>query len=43
MPPKREIVLPCNDANNDYLLKIIMVNLDYYSEICYNDVEKKEK
>ena len=43
MPPKREIVLPCNDANNDYLLKIIMVNLDYYSGICYNDVAKEER
>lgn len=43
MPPKRVITLPCSDINDDYLLKIIMVNLDSYSKICYNEVTKDDK
>ena len=44
MPSKKEIrySYPKVGEEDDYLLKIININLDYYSKICYDKVKKED-
>ena len=45
-PKKEEILLPYPDSkfeDDDYVLKIINVNLDFYNNVCYNKIDKWEK
>lgn len=46
VPKKEEILLPYPDGkirNDDYVLKIINVNLDFYNNVCYNEIDKWER
>ena len=43
IPGKREYVLPKSDFNDEFFLKIINVNLDYFQKISYDNVKKCDK
>ena len=43
-PAKTSYEIPYAEFNkNDYLLKIINVNLDYFDKLCYDDVSESDK
>lgn len=43
--PKEEIIIPYpeNIKKQDYLIKIININLDFYKKLCYNEIDKWDK
>ncbi len=43
--PGKEIInyqYPSNEYKDEYLLKIININLDYYQKLCYDETEKSD-
>ncbi|MBQ8472701.1 MAG: hypothetical protein IJ501_04295 [Bacilli bacterium] len=41
--PKKVYEIPYSDLTDDYIFKMINANLDYYSNICYDDVNQADK
>jgi len=41
---KNELIIPYPEDNtNDFLLKIININLDFYKQLCYNEIDQVDK